>query len=96
MDCERIRIEEVDMKLANWLANNIILEETEKIEQFISSGIVEKIIRESSGNTSAQASPDDGPTTFFKTNSKYKNKNTYVFRFFRPETVGPPRPPRTS
>jgi len=64
------------MKLANWLANNIISEETEKIEQFISSGIVEKIIRESSGNTSAQASPDDGPTTFFKTNSKYKNKNT--------------------
>ena len=76
MDKNRIGIEEVDMKLADWLANNILSEDVVNIEEFISSGRVEKALKESHGNTSSKASPDDGPTTWFKTNSNYKSKNT--------------------
>ena len=36
MDKNRIGIEEVDMKLADWLANNILSEDVVNIEEFIS------------------------------------------------------------
>ena len=77
MDCKRIRIEEVDMKLADWLAKNIIYDhvDVDTVEDFIVSGNVQQILEANATSTSANGDVDDGPTTWFTKNSKYKSKN---------------------
>jgi len=62
------------VKLGNWLANNI-LESNADIEEFIVSGNVQNILEASSTSKFAKGDADDGPTTWFTKNSKYKNKN---------------------
>ncbi len=63
------------MKLASWLANNIISQDNDTVKKFIETGRVSKAIYEANVNSSTGAEVDDGPTTWFKTNSSYKNKN---------------------
>ena len=65
------------MKLANWLAKNIIYDHVsvDVIEEFIVSGKAIKILEASATSTLANGDADDGPTTWFKTNAKYKSKN---------------------
>jgi predicted kinase len=75
MDCKRIRVEEI-MKLGNWLANNIIKDhvDVDTVEEFIVSGNVQQILEANSTSTSGDGDVDDGPTTWFKSNSDYMDK----------------------
>ena len=68
------------MKLANWLAKNIIYDHVsvDVIEEFIVSGKAIKILEASATSTLANGDADDGPTTWFKTNAKYKSKTKSV------------------
>jgi len=62
------------MKLGNWLANNIINDhvDVDAVEEFIVSGNVQQILEANATSTSAGSDVDDGPTTWFKSNSDYK------------------------
>ena len=62
------------MKLAKWLAKNIIYEhvDVDTIEEFIVFGKVIAILEASATSKTASKEVDDGPTTWFKTNAKYK------------------------
>ena len=59
------------MKLANWLANNILSQDKDTVEMFIETGRVSKAIYEANVNSTTGGEVDDGPTTWFTNNASY-------------------------
>jgi predicted kinase len=76
MDQKRIRIEKENMKLATWLANNIIEDsiDVDTIEDFIVSGKATNAISEANKISSNGGEVDDGPTTYYTSYKKYKKR----------------------
>ena len=63
------------MKLANWLANNILSQDKDTVEMFIETGRVSKAIYEANVNSTTGGEVDDGPTTWYTNNASYKKDN---------------------